>query len=141
MPSRSLDDLHPAVRTKAKKLIELCKREGVELLITCTYRSFEEQAKLYAMGRTAPGNKVTNAKPGSSWHQFKLAFDVVPLVNGKAVWDSNMWPLIGMLGEQVGLTWGGRWKKFKDLPHFEYHPGLTLAEANRRHKRGEPLIV
>jgi|ERR671923_1139336 peptidoglycan L-alanyl-D-glutamate endopeptidase CwlK len=141
MPSRALADLHPTVAEKARALIELCKREGVDLLITSTYRSFEEQAKLYAMGRTAPGNVVTNAKPGSSWHNYGLAFDVVPLVNGKAVWDTNMWPLIGMLGESLGLTWGGRWKKFKDLPHFEHHPGLTLAEARRRKAQGEALIA
>lgn len=124
----------------AEKLIALCEAEGIELLVTSTLRTFEEQAKLYAMGRTAPGNKVTNARPGESLHNFGCAVDVVPLVHGKAVWDNNMWPLIGMLGEKLGLTWGGRWK-FKDLPHFQLTLGVTLAELNRRHSAGLDVLT
>ncbi|MGQ0794441.1 MAG: M15 family metallopeptidase [Deltaproteobacteria bacterium] len=140
MPSRKLEDLHPVVAEKARALLALAEAEGIELLITSALRTFEEQAALYAIGRTKPGKRVTNAKPGQSWHNFGLAFDVVPLVNGKAIWNSPFWSKIGELGRRCALQWGGDFKSFKDLPHFEYHPNLTLAEANWRKREGQELL-
>jgi peptidoglycan L-alanyl-D-glutamate endopeptidase CwlK len=141
MASRSLDDLHPLVADKAKQVVELAGAEGIEILVTSTLRTFEEQADLFAIGRTKPGNKVTNAKPGESWHNFGLAFDVVSLVNGKAVWNSPFWSRIAELGKQAGLVWGGDFKSFKDKPHFEFHPYLSLAEANQRRESNQNLLA
>jgi peptidoglycan LD-endopeptidase CwlK len=140
MPSRSLDDLHPIVAEKARQLIKLCKAEGIELRITSTLRTFAEQADLYAQGRTKPGQIVTRAKPGQSWHCFGLAFDVAPFHNGKPIWNSRHWDQIGKLGKKLGLTWGGMWLR-PDKPHFEYHPKLTLTQAAQRHAQGQPLIA
>ena len=83
----------------------------------------------------------SNAKAADSWHNFGLAFDVVPLVNGKAVFDSPFWNRIGELGKQVGLTWGGDFQSFKDKPHFEFHPNLTLAQANQRRENNQNLLA
>jgi len=141
MPSRKLEDLHPIVAERARRLIALAETEGIEILVTSTLRTFEEQAELFAIGRTKPGKKVTNARPGESWHNFGLAFDVVPLVNGKAIWDSPFWGRIGALGKQAGLLWGGDFKSFKDKPHFEFHPNLTLAEARRRRENNAELLA
>jgi peptidoglycan L-alanyl-D-glutamate endopeptidase CwlK len=141
MSSRNLEDLHPLVADKAKQLVQMAAAEGVEILVTSTLRTFEEQAELFAKGRTKPGAIVTNAKPGSSWHNFGLAFDVVPLVNGKAIWNSPFWNQIGELGKEVGLVWGGDFKSFKDKPHFELHPNLTLAEANQRRESNQNLLA
>jgi peptidoglycan LD-endopeptidase CwlK len=140
MPSRALDDLHPTVAGKARELIALCKAEGIDLRVTSTLRTFQQQAELYAQGRTKPGKKVTNAKPGQSWHNYGLAFDVCPFYRDKPSWNSRHWERIGTLGKQLGLSWGGDWLR-PDRPHFEYHPNLTLAEANRRHTSGEALIA
>jgi peptidoglycan L-alanyl-D-glutamate endopeptidase CwlK len=38
---------------------------------------------LYAIGRTKPGKKVTKAKGGTSYHNYGLAFDIYPFINGK----------------------------------------------------------
>ena len=138
--SRRLEDLHPMVAEKARKLLSLAQVEGIELLITSTLRTFAEQAELYAIGRTKPGKKVTNANQGQSWHNFGLAFDVVPVVAGKAIWNSPMWKRIGDLGKQINLVWGGDWK-FKDLPHFQYIKGLTLIEANKRRQNKQDLLA
>lgn len=76
-----------------------------------------------------PGKKVTNAKGGQSFHNFRVAFDVVPLVNGKAVWsDSGLWQHIGKLGKDLGLEWAGDWRTFKEMPHFQFTQGLTLKD-------------
>ena len=141
MASRSLDDLHPRVAELARGLIQSAATAGIELLVTSTLRTFEEQAELFAQGRTRPGKIVTNAKPGESWHNFGLALDVVPLIAGKAVWDSPRWKEIGAMGKTIGLGWGGDFKSFKDLPHFEFHPELTIALANRRRAEGLPLLA
>lgn len=64
---------------------------------------------------------VTNAKPGDSYHQYGLAVDVVPTAY-KSMPDWNptgpYWVRIGVIGEGLGLTWGGRWAK-SDKPHFQ----------------------
>lgn len=139
--SRAIKDLHPLVAEKATLFLGLALTKHIELLITSTLRTFDEQADLFALGRTAPGKKVTNAKPGASWHNFGLAFDVVPIVNGKAVWNDNvLWEQIGDLGRQMGLIWGGDFKNFKDKPHFEYHPNLTLVEANDLRNQNKTVL-
>lgn len=131
--SRSLDDLLPIVKEKALEHIRLCNAAGVDILITSTYRDAESQDALYAQGRTTPGKKVTNAKAGFSWHNWKCAYDVVPLRNGKPVWgttgiDLELWRVVGKCGKEAGLEWAGDWKTFKEFPHFQYTGGLTLAD-------------
>jgi len=132
--SRRIEDLVPAVQPRAHALVKAAKDAGIDLLITSTYRSNEEQAALYAQGRTKPGAIVTNARPGDSYHNWRCAFDVVPLRNGKPVWgisgaDGDLWRKIGEMGEAVGLEWAGRWTgKLREMAHFQYTGGLTLAE-------------
>lgn len=131
--SRSLDDLLPQVKTLAEKFIARCKEEGIDLLITSTYRDKESQAALFAQGRTAPGKIVTNARAGQSFHNYRVALDVVPLCNGKPVWntaneDAVLWKKLGAIGKECGLEWAGDWRTFKEFPHFQYTGGLTLAD-------------
>ena len=128
--SRNINDLLPNVQVRVEKFIELCDEEGIDLLITSTYRDNESQEALYEQGRTRPGKIVTNAKPGESWHNYRCAIDIVPLINGKPNWDGSdpIWQRIGELGEQAGLEWAGRWRTFKELAHFQYTGGLTLAD-------------
>ena len=127
--SRDLKDLLPVVATKAAAFIAACKAAGIDVLITSTLRDGESQTALYAQGRTAPGHIVTNAKAGQSWHNWACAFDFVPIVNGKAMWNDTMtFERCGKIAESVGLEWAGRWSSFKELAHCQYTGGLTLAD-------------
>ena len=128
--SRSLDDLIPQARERVDKFIALCKESGIDLLVTSTYRDMESQTALYNQGRTAPGKIVTNAHAGESFHNYRCAVDVVPLVNGKPQWDGSdpIWAKVGELGKQAGLEWAGEWHSFKELAHFQYTGGLTIAQ-------------
>lgn len=127
--SRNLEDLNPKVAALCRSFIDKCKAQGIDVLITSTYRDFESQNALYAQGRTAPGPKVTNAKAGQSWHNWRCAFDFVPIVNGKAQWnDPKLFTRCGEIAESVGLEWAGRWKTFKEWAHCQYTGGLTLAD-------------
>jgi peptidoglycan L-alanyl-D-glutamate endopeptidase CwlK len=149
--SRDIRDLSPKMQVLYNKFHDRCRRdpwmlkEGVTVLLTCTYRSNDEQAQLYAQGRTAPGRIVTNAKPGRSKHNIvdaqgnpaAEAFDVVPLRHGKPVWGTNgdgidendvddalddleVWERVGQHGVEVGLNWYGTpGSAFKEFPHFQ----------------------
>lgn len=131
--SRDLKDLHPAVRKRAEAFLAKAKAEGIDLLVTSTYRDAESQQALYDQGRIKPGAKVTNAKPGQSWHNWKCALDIVPLRNGKPVWgttgdDGKLWERVGQIGESCGLEWAGRWTRFREMAHFQFTAGLKLAD-------------
>ena len=139
--SRSLNELVPIVKQKVEELIALCNDEGIDLLVTSTYRDNESQAALYAQGRTAMGHIVTNANAGDSFHNYRCAVDIVPLKNGKPVWgtkgdDGELWQKIGKIGEGVGLEWAGNWHTFKELAHFQFTNGHTLAQL----KQGAQIV-
>ncbi len=129
MASRKITDLHPSLQPICNEFLLRAEDEGVDVLITCTYRSNEEQEALYAQGRTVAGARVTNARGGQSSHNFKLngkpaakAFDVVPLVNGKPMWDAKhpSWQALGKIGVELGLDWYGLPDaKFRESPHFQ----------------------
>lgn len=134
--SRSIDDLHPPVAERARKLLDLCDAEGIDLLVTCTYRDHEAQERLYAQGRTLPGKIVTWVHGGDSWHNWRRAFDVVPMRNGKPVWgtrgeDRKIWLRVGEIGTSLGLEWGGNWPRHPDFPHFQDRCGATLQQLKK----------
>lgn len=122
--SRKIEDLHPVVAAKAKAFVAACKKEGIDVLITSTYRDNESQNAIFAQGRTKPGKIVTYAKGGQSWHNYRLAFDFVPIVNGKAQWnDARTFKRCRQIGEALGLEG----LKF-ELAHLQWTGGLTLAQ-------------
>lgn len=148
--SRNIDDLDPVVRTVCKAHLALCRTVGIELLVTSTYRDYESQDALYAIGRTVQveRSKVTNAKAGKSWHNFRCAYDVVPLVNGKPVWKASdpIWKDVVALGKQAGAEAGAEWKTFKDQPHFQVRPTengalIALNEAMTRFNSNGTIFI
>lgn len=127
--SRNLDDLLPVVKLKAEAFVAACLLEGIDIIITSTYRDNESQTALYNQGRTTKGAIVTNAKAGQSYHNFRCALDFAPVVNGKINWnDSVTFTKCGLLAETCGLEWAGNWKSFKELAHVQYTGGLSLAD-------------
>lgn len=124
--------LHPSVRTEVTKIIEECDREltgRAKVRITQGLRTIEEQNLLYNQGRTLPGKKITNAKGGQSIHNYGLAVDICLIIDGKeASWDTKKdwdndqvadWYECVKIFAKNGWEWGGNWKTFKDMPHFE----------------------
>lgn len=128
MASRKLTDLHPKLQPIAADFLAACKIVDIDVLVTCTYRSSAEQDELYKQGRTKPGSRVTNVKGGRSAHNFVLdgkpaskAFDIVPVRDGKCVWDDKdpLWHRIGNIATTLGIDWGGNWTTFVDMPHMQ----------------------
>lgn len=127
--SKLIKDLHPKVADLCNKFIEACGKEGIKVIITSTYRDNESQNALYAQGRSKPGNIVTKAKGGQSFHNYKLAFDFAPVVNNKIDWENlTLFKICGAIAEKLGLEYAGNWKIFKENAHCQFTGGLTLSD-------------
>jgi len=136
LSDQRLSGLHPVVASRARAMLDLCSLAGLAILVTQGVRTWEEQDVLFARGRTVPpigaSNIVTKARGGQSYHNFGLAFDIIVLDSmGKTDWNTSHpgWRRAAEAGRSVGLEWGGDWKGFKDIPHFQYTGGLSLAEC------------
>lgn len=126
---RELRELLPIVADAAKAALQECEQSGWPILITCTYRTEAEQEALYAQGRTRPGPKVTNARAGQSLHQYRVALDLYPLVNGKPDFSGRHpnWLKIAAVFKKHGFEWAYEWKRFKEMPHFQMTGGHPLS--------------
>lgn len=127
--------INPFVAQRVRMLIAKSYQEAHEIQLTRGFATLQEQADLYAQGRTKPGKIVTNAKPGRSYHNYGLAVDFAILKDGVPVWDSKVdvdedqipdYEEVGEFAEGVGLEWGGRFKSIVDLPHVQYTFGLSI---------------
>ena len=130
MASRLLSDLAPPVEKAAARFLALCAESGLDVLIYCTLRTNEEQAALWASGRSVAGAILTNAQPGESLHNpdengKAWACDAVPLLpDGRAAWGAaKSIELMGICGEHAGLEWAGRWRgALRERVHFQLKP-------------------
>ena len=153
---KNIATLHPGVRPFARALIEKAAGQGIIIKVTSATRSFAEQDELFAQGRTKPGKKVTNARGGFSNHNFGIAIDIT-IFKGSAdpeqaktpVFESPLYKVIGALGTEIGLEWGGNWTSINDEPHFQLRPGWAdrieekdmLAELRARKESGKDFFV
>ena len=125
------DELRPLVQRKADQMVAAFQAAGMPIRIVEGVRSCERQDALYAQGRTKPGNIVTNARCGDSYHQYGVAVDFVFRKEGYGA-TKEQWELLGRVGEALGFEWGGRWKSgFVDRPHFEMTLGYKLKQFRR----------
>jgi len=148
--------LHPKVRQDVIDIATELAAKGLMFRITQGFRSFADQDKIYAQGRTAPGPIVTNAKGGQSNHCYGLAIDFcIDTPDGKGItFDMNtdfdhdgnkdfmeIINAFGAKGWQSGLFW-----KFKDSDHLEKTFGYSfqqlqaLVDAGKVDSEGYVLI-
>jgi len=140
--------LHPQISNEVKSLIEQANKvisPNLTIRIVQGLRTIEEQNDLYAQGRTKPGKVVTNAKGGSSYHNYGLAIDFAFLVNGKEIsWDTSKdwdgdkvadWLEVVKIFVKAGYTWGGDFKSIKDMPHLEKKFGFTWQQLLEKHNK------
>ncbi|WP_077623853.1 peptidoglycan-binding protein [Sediminibacillus massiliensis] len=126
--------IHPVVKEAAIEVIKRAYDEGIYAQISSGYRSNARQQQLYNQGRTTPGNIVTNARPGTSYHNYGLAVDyfLVSSDGSKALWTvNNKWKRVAAIGKSLGFEWGGDWTSFKDYPHLQMTGGLSISQLQR----------
>lgn len=126
---KKLNELHPDLRSLtilAWSECELAMPDNVKLWIDQALRTFDQSNELYAKGRTVPGDIVTNAKAGQSYHNYGLAFDFHMITNGKDDWSVGpLWRKVADIMKSHGFAWGGDFKSILDQPHFEYTFGYN----------------
>ncbi len=140
--------LHPAVRQEVTTIINEANQQltgKAQVRISQGLRTIEEQNNLYAQGRTKPGKKVTNAKGGSSYHNYGLAVDIVLIIDGKeASWDTEKdfdndgkadWMEVVAVFKKYNWAWGGNFKSITDKPHFEKTFGYTVSQLLAKHSK------
>ena len=143
--NRSLSDLKPRVAAAAARAMADLSARGIKAIVTSTLRTEAEQAALYSQGRDSlevtnekrkvagmppiskaeSGYTVTNADGvrHKSNHQGGAALDVVPEQGGRPVWPTASdprWKQIAGVFKKYGFEWGGDWKDFPDLPHYQW---------------------
>jgi peptidoglycan L-alanyl-D-glutamate endopeptidase CwlK len=137
-----INKLHPFVRNEVKVIIQECNTlltGRAKVRIAQGFRSFAEQDALFAQKP-----KVTNAKGGQSIHNYGFAVDIVLIIDGKeASWDVNKdwdgdkksdWMECVNVFKKHGWNWGGDWKSFKDMPHFD-KAGFSDWKALSKYRR------
>lgn len=134
--------VHHEVYKLAEELIRRCWAEDVFIVFTDGLRTFEDQAVIYGKGRSSyiykgkeygnpKVNKVSNAKPGTSFHNYGLALDFVTCDGYGRNIDWNIgpkWRRAAAIAKELGFTWGGDWTSFKDYPHIQYDGGFTISQ-------------
>ncbi len=124
--------VHPLLARKIQQMADILAvdRPPVVFRVTQGLRTWNEQALLYAEGRTGPGAIVTNAPPGHSYHNFGLAVDLVPLTQGLTLdWNVThpVWKRLVQVGTSLGLTAGAQFRSFPDYPHFQLTGSLPAS--------------
>lgn len=121
--SRKLEDLTPLAKEKCEAWIAACKEAGIDVLVYSTYRDSEAQKAEYQKGRRGiTGEKIVTYKDGykkKSRHQDKIAWDAVPLKNGKPAWkDNDLYRKMADIAVKLEIRSGHYWE-MKDSCHFE----------------------
>jgi len=130
-----IGELHPELARRWTQADQLLEAQGIRIRVDQGLRTMSQQQSIWQEGRNPDGSfidpihrkgVVTYAKAGQSYHNYGLALDGVPMVNGEPVWDRETEPGLTLYakmvtaGETVGLTSGSRWPEPKtDFPHFQ----------------------
>lgn len=138
----NLAGLNKKFRVKAELFLiaaqPILESHGATAEVLSGLRSWQQQAALFAQGRTKPGNIVTKARPGSSWHNYGLAIDLGLFAKGRYLDETaptkarKIYEELGKLAESMGMEWAGRWKSFPEGPHFQWTAGQTLAQLRQK---------
>lgn len=113
---RDISELTPTAQKACNLFMAECKKQGLNVLITETYRSQGRQNYLYEQGRTRPGNIVTWTK--NSRHTSRRAWDICKNVKGGEYSDKSFFIKCGQVAKDLEIMWGGDWS-IPDTPHFE----------------------
>lgn len=135
---RDIDKLKPVAQKACRLFLQECKKEGLDVCITETYRSQARQNYLYEQGRTRAGKVITWTK--QSRHTSGLAWDICKNVKGQEYADTGFFQKCGAVAQRLGITWGGTWKE-KDLPHFEVDLNWNYDEGDEVKIEKDIIIV
>ena len=140
--------VHPLLSHKVHAMAQDLAAKGIYIRVVQGLRTKEEQDALYAIGRTAPGHIVTNARGGYSNHNFGMAVDCVPGIRGEGPWVPNWnashpdYQDMISAGIAQGLVSGSTWIHMPDEPHFQLAgiPVTPTDEMRAALQQGLPFV-
>lgn len=112
---RDIGELNPLAQEACRLFLSECKKQGINIFITETYRPQERQNYLYAQGRSNPGRVVTWTRKSN--HTGRMAWDIA-CNPPQQLYDGKVLAKAGDVAKKLGITWGGIWHQ-PDGPHFE----------------------
>lgn len=135
---KMIDKLHPKFRPLIKDwMSDVEDKLGLEIYPTSGYRTYAEQARLYAKNNS-------NGKPGYSYHNFGLALDVNVKKDNKIIIlkddNNDKWKQSGIvyLANKNGIIWKGDFGNYHDPVHFQYNLGsLTSKDLRSKYDSGK----
>ena len=135
---RNIRSLQLVSQPLARRSLKAFKAAGLDARIISGTRDYAEQNALFRQGRFGnPGPVVTKARGGQSWHNFGLAWDIGLFEGGKYVTAEPKYRQAAAHGKVAGLEWGGDWKTFPDVPHYQVGAaGRTISGARVRFEAG-----
>lgn len=136
--------LHPNAQLLARDFLLKCEDfPNFKVKIISGLRSYREQDRLYAKGRTEPGRIVTNSKAGQSYHQFGVAFDcAIFSKNGTYLSDDEYYREIAeKIKDVMQIDCGIDWKTFKDPSHYQLINLPTITKIRKLFESGKELII
>ncbi len=110
-------ELVPELRPYARALVDVAGQAGLAPRITSTRRTHQQQTRLYR-NFVAGRSRYPAAPPGTSAHEYGLAFDMI-VTPYDALAD------VGATWEAWGGEWGGR---IHDEIHFQLPGANALAK-------------
>lgn len=139
--------LLPRAQELARQTLKTIRKGGIDARIISGTRSYKEQDALFRNGRYGDtGPRVTNARGGQSNHNFGIAWDIgIFDAKGRYLGDSPLYRKAADLVRAsktlaAQVEWGGEWRSFPDISHYQVRTGLGLAEVRRRFEGGERLV-
>jgi len=117
----------------------------IKIKVISGLRTYAQQQALYEQGRTKPGDRVTKAQAGQSYHNFGIAWDVGIYTNN-GVYDVKQKLYIeaakAAKSKISGMVWGGDWKSFSDdVGHYQVDLGRVDIASLRKKFESGTLIV
>lgn len=119
-PCRDINQLLPTVKAAAEAALAECKKRGIPIFVTQTWRSSEYQHQLYRQGKT----KLDGSK---GMHEFRVAIDIATNIPGD-LYNEKTLQAAATIFKSHGFVWGGDWTSFVDKPHFQF---VTIAEQDK----------
>lgn len=141
--SRDTKHLHPLLQAAwfySKGMYLYKYPDDPEPRLSCTFRSDEDQKRMYDEGRSlvVAGKSMHNFGHGSEYRGGlgALAFDVyfnddnetlIDKSDDTADWAMKYFERFAEIIKPLGIFWGGDWDNFVDGPHFQFD--ITIEQA------------
>lgn len=145
---RNIATLMPPAQKAAREFMKAAASFPLTVRIISGSRTYAEQDALYAIGRTIRTSErsVTKARGGQSNHNFGVAWDVGifdaagKYYTGATKAEQKAYADLGALikAKVAKIEWGGDWKSFVDMPHYQLATGArSTAEVRKLFEAGK----